>query len=280
MGWLLDPLQYAFFRNGVIVATVAGALCGLIGTFVVLRGMSYIGHGLSHAIFGGFAVSTVLAVNLFLGAGLWGFLSAMGILAVTKRRAIGADAAIGVITTASYAFGVALLKAVKGPSKSFDALLFGNVLGVGTAEIWRVVAVTVVVVAVVFLRYRRLLFTTFDPVVADASGVSGFRSDAILMVMLSASVLVTMNVIGVTLVAAAIVLPPTVARLLTDSFGRMLGLSTALGAVFGFVGMLASFHIAGGEVPSGSMIVLVGSAAFVVALVAAGSSGRAAPAGH
>ena len=105
---LLEPYEFEFFRNGLMVATLAGALCGLVGVYVVLRGMSYIGHGLSHAIFGGFAASALLGVNFLLGAGAWGVASALMINGVTRRRVIGADAAIGVITTASFALGLAL----------------------------------------------------------------------------------------------------------------------------------------------------------------------------
>src|SRR5688572_12548396 len=108
MGELLHPYEFEFFRNGVIVATIAGALCGLIGVFVVLKGMSYIGHGLSHAIFGGYAVSALIGINFVLGAGAWGVVSTLMINGVTRRRVIGADAAIGVITTASFALGLAL----------------------------------------------------------------------------------------------------------------------------------------------------------------------------
>ena len=118
MSSLFEPFQYAFFRNGVAVATVSGALCGLIGVYVVLRGMSYIGHGLSHSIFGGFALSTLVGVNPFLGAGLWGFGSALATTAVTNRRKLGADAAIGVITTGSYAMGIVAFKVATGPKRS------------------------------------------------------------------------------------------------------------------------------------------------------------------
>ena len=107
---VLSPFQFEFFVNGLLVATLSGALCGLVGVYVVLKGMSYIGHGLSHAIFGGFAASALLGVNFFLGAGAWGFAAAMMINGVTRRRSIGSDAAIGVITTASFAIGVALIK--------------------------------------------------------------------------------------------------------------------------------------------------------------------------
>src|SRR5438874_13685696 len=109
MHFLLDPLQFGFVRHALIVCAFAGALCGLLGVFVTLRGMSYIGHGLSHAIFGGAALCAAVSVNFFVGAGLWGLGSGLAISRVTKRRIIGSDAAIGVITTASFAFGVALL---------------------------------------------------------------------------------------------------------------------------------------------------------------------------
>jgi ABC-type Mn2+/Zn2+ transport system permease subunit len=267
IGELLEPLSYEFFRNGLAVATLAGALCGLVGVFVVLKGMSYIGHGLSHAIFGGFAASALLGVNILLGAGVWGVASALMINGVTRRRLIGADAAIGVITTASFALGLALLALFGGVGPNFDAALFGSILGVSDADVIAVGAVAALAAAVVALRYRSLLFTTFDPEVADASGVSAARNDALLMVVLAAAILTTMQVLGVTLVAAALVIPPTVARMLTDRFSRMLVLSTAIGAACGFVGMNLSYHL---DVQSGPAIVLVGAALFAVAFIVTG----------
>jgi len=260
---LLVPFQFEFFVNGLIAATLAGALCGLVGVYIVLRGMSYIGHGLSHAIFGGFAASTLVGVNFFLGAGLWGLASALAINSVARRRRIGADAAIGVVTTASFALGVALLSKLGSRGPSFDAALFGSILGVTRGQIVALVAVTVFAGLVVFTRYRALLFASFDPEVADSSGVRVARTDALLMLVLSMSILATLTVIGVTLVAATLVIPAVVARMLTDSFGRMLGLSTAIGALCGFVGMNASYHL---DVPSGTMIVLTGAAVFVATL--------------
>jgi manganese/iron transport system permease protein/iron/zinc/copper transport system permease protein len=256
----LQPFAFEFFRNGLAVATLAGALCGLVGVYVVLKGMSYIGHGLSHAIFGGFAASTLLGINFFLGAGVWGFASALMISGVTRRRLIGADAAIGVITTSSFALGLALF-AVFGTagSGSFDAALFGSILGVGAEDIWAIAAVMLFAVAVIFLRYRALLFTAFDPDVADASGVNIARIDALLMLVLAASILATMQVVGVTLIAATLVIPATVARMLTHSFSRMLFLATGIGAFSGFLGMNLSYHL---DVQSGPAIVLVGATIF------------------
>ena len=268
---LLRPFDFQFFVNGLAVATLAGALCGLVGVYVVLKGMSYIGHGLSHAIFGGFAASTLLGVNFVLGAGAWGIASALMINGVTRRRVIGADAAIGVITTASFALGLALVALFGTTSQSFDAALFGSILGVATTDVVVVAAVLALAVAVVAARYRALLFTTFDPEVADASGVRTARIDALLMVALALSILATMQVLGVTLIAATLVIPPTVARMLTNSFARMLALSTAIGASCGFVGMNLSYHL---DVQSGPTIVLVGASLFAIVFAATGARGR------
>src|SRR3954453_15665787 len=141
MHFLLDPLQFGFVRHALIVCAFAGALCGLLGVFVVLRGMSYIGHGLSHAIFGGAAICAALSVNFFIGAGLWGLASGLAVSRVTKRRIIGGDAAIGVITTASFAFGIALLGLYSRVKRSIDATVFGSVLGVSTTDMWVIIIV-------------------------------------------------------------------------------------------------------------------------------------------
>lgn len=277
MDTLLAPFAFDFFRNGVMVATLAGALCGVVGVYVVLKGMSYIGHGLSHAIFGGFAASALLGVNVLLGAGAWGIASALMINGVTRRRIIGADAAIGVITTASFALGLALF-AVFGSSgsRSFDALLFGSILGVGTSDVLAIGGVALLVGAVIFFAYRPLLFTTFDPEVADVSGLRTARVEALLMVVLSVTILATMKVLGVTLIAAVLVIPATVARMLTNSFARMLGWATVIGATAGFVGMNLSYHL---DIQSGPAIVLVGAAMFGLTFAATGRRGLGRVAG-
>ncbi|MDQ3575295.1 MAG: metal ABC transporter permease [Actinomycetota bacterium] len=267
---LLEPFQYTFFRHGIVVATLAGGLCGLVGVYVVLRGMSYIGHGLSHAIFGGAAASAVVNFNFYLGAGLWGLASALMIGRVTRRRPIGSDAAIGVITTASFALGLVLFGLFGTAGKSMDAVLFGSILGVTAVDVWAVVAVAGSAAAIVFFRYRALLFATFDPEVADVSGVNTARTDALLMLVLAVSILATMKVIGVVLIAAMLVIPPVAARMLTNSFARMLWLSVAIGAACGLVGMYLSYHL---DVSSGATIVLAGAVVFGVTFALTGSSG-------
>lgn len=275
MSILLEPFSLDLFRNGLAIAALAGALCGLLGVYVVLRGMSYIGHGLSHAIFGGAVASYLLGVNFYAGASAWGFVSAIMVNRVARRRTIGADAAIGVVTTASFAVGLALIS-LRGTSfrRNLDAALFGNILGVQATDVAVVGLVALGAAALVFFGYRKLLFTTFDPDVAEASGVRTGRVDAAFSFALAATIVATMNVMGVLLIAAALVIPPVIARMLTNSFARMLWYSVTIGATAGFVGMYLSWYV---DIASGPSIVLTEAALFAVVYAITGARGRRGP---
>ncbi len=275
MNTLLEPFHYAFFRHGILVAVIACALCGLVGTYVVLRGMSYIGHGLSHAIFGGAVASYALGFNFYVGALVWGLFSALMINRVARRKTIGADAAIGVVTSASFAVGIAIISVIGSFTRNFEAALFGNVLGVTMFDVYLVSAVAVFAGAVVFLRYRQLLFATFDPEVAAVSGVNTALTDALLAIILAATIAATMTVLGVTMIAATLVIPPVIGRLLTDSFHRMLWISVITGSLCGFVGVYLSYYL---DWSSGASVVLTASAVFVVAFVVSGVRRRRLPA--
>jgi ABC-type Mn2+/Zn2+ transport system permease subunit len=264
MQTLLEPFEFSFFRSGTIAAVLVGALCGLIGVYIVLRGMSYIGHGLSHAIFGGAVVSSLLEWNFYLGAGLWGFIAALLINQTVRRTRIKADAAIGVITTASFAIGVVLISRARSFTRDFDAALFGNVLGVGPDDVIIVAGVTALVGGLVFFLYKQLLFTTFDPEVAQVYGVQTGWVDTLFALALAAALIVSMQILGVTLIAAALVVPAITARLLTDSFNRMVLWSTLIGAATGFLGMYLSYYL---DIASGASIVLFQAALFTLALV-------------
>jgi manganese/iron transport system permease protein/iron/zinc/copper transport system permease protein len=263
MTWLLEPFQFEFFRTGTLAALLAGALCGLLGVYIVLRGMSYIGHGLSHAIFGGAVVSFVMQWNFYIGAGLWGFLSALLINQTARRTRIGADAAIGVITTASFAVGVALISRYRRFTQSFDAALFGNILGVTWSDVLVIGGVTLLVMGAVFFAYKQLLFTTFDAEVARVYGVRTEWMDTLFALLLAAAIIASMQVLGVTLIAAALIIPAITARLLTDSFHRMVLLSTAIGAGSGVLGMYLSYYV---DIASGATIVLLQSTVFGLVL--------------
>ena len=232
--------------------------------------MSYIGHGLSHAIFGGFAASALLGVNFLLGAGVWGVASALMINGVTRRRVIGADAAIGVITTASFALGLALFARLRAARAE---LRRGAVRQHPRRRAGQDVLVDRVRHASLAARARLLRATArccsrrSTPRSPRRRASAPPRVDALLMVVLAASILATMQVLGVTLIAATLVIPATVARMLTNSFSRMLWLATGIGAVCGFVGMNLSYHL---DVQSGPTIVLVGAALFAIVFVVTG----------
>ncbi len=271
MDLLTEPLSYQFFRMGLAVSILVGLLCGLIGVYVVLRHMSYIGHGLSHAVFGGAVVAYVASIDFYLGAGTWAFFSALLINAVARSHRVGADAAIGIVTTASFALGVALISQTRSFTTNFEAALFGNILGVTPLDLLVVLSVTLAVAAFIVLFYKQLLFVTFDPEVAPIFGVRTRTVDALFALALAATIVASINVVGVTLIAATLIIPATTARLMTDSFARMLVLSSALGAVSGALGMYASYWL---DISSGATIVLLEAGIFGVVFVAAAISGR------
>lgn len=275
MSTLLEPFQYAFFRHAIVVAVLAGVLCGLVGVYVVLRGMSYIGHGLSHAIFGGAVASYALGFNFYVGALTWGLISALLIQKVARRKTIGADAAIGVVTSASFAIGIAIISVIGSFTRNFEAALFGNVLGVTLGDVWLVAAVAMFAGGIVFFRYRELLFTTFDPEVAEVSGVNTAVTDTLLALILAGTIASTMTVMGVTLIAATLVIPPVIARLLTDSFHKMLWISVAVGGGCGFVGVYLSYYL---NWSSGASVVITAAVVFVIAFVFSGARARRTPA--
>ncbi len=268
---LFEPYGFQFFQRGIIVATIAGALCGLLGVFVVLRGMSYIGHGLSHAVFGGAAASAVIGINFFIGAGIWGIISGVLIARVARRRVLGADAAIGVVTTASFALGLALMNRYGQASKSIEAVLFGSVLGVKVADIVAVSLVAIFALAVIVVWYRKLLFSTFDPDVAQVSGVNVSVVEVVLLSLLSLTILVTMRVIGTLLISALLVIPAAAARMTTNSFSKLLWISPLIGAVTCFVGMNLSYHL---DTSASATIILLDALVFIVVYTVAGTRNR------
>ncbi len=274
--WLKEPWTYAFFRHGMVAATLAGALAGLVGTYVILRRMSYIGHGLSHAILGGAVVGYVTHFSFYATGGIWGAISALLITGVSRTRKIGADAAIGIVTTGSYAIGIALISRGHHFTRNFESAFFGNILGVTTTDVWVLVGVGLGVAAAIFFLYKQLLFVTFDAEVAASYGVRTGLVDVVFSLLLAAAIIATMRILGVTLISAAIVTPAVVARLATDRFSRMLVLSVVVGAVCGFGGMYVSYY---GDIASGATVTLFAAAVFAVVYVTTLIRGRLRPIG-
>ena len=256
---LLEPFQYEFFRSAIIVSILVGGVCGLLGVYIVLRGMSYIGHGMSHAIFGGAVVGCIAGFSFYIGAAIWGFVSAFLINEITRRNKIKADAAIGVVTTAGFAIGVFLISTTRSYTRNFEALLFGNILSITDQDLLVIVFVTIITTVFIFFFQKRLLFTLFDKETARVYGVRTDTVELLFSLVLCTVVIASMNSIGVTLLAAAIVAPAISARMITNNFTKMIICSTIMGVLTAFLGMYSSYFF---DSASGSTIVLYGAACF------------------
>jgi manganese/iron transport system permease protein/iron/zinc/copper transport system permease protein len=264
MDFIFQPFQYEFFNRAIFVSILVGGTCGLLGVYIVLRGMSYIGHGMSHAVFGGAVSSYIIGLNFYIGAAIWGILSALLITQINKRYKIKADAAIGVVTTAGFAIGIFLMSTGQTPIRNFESLLFGNILSVNDLDFIFIIFISIVTITFIFFFQKRLLFTIFDTDTAKVYGVKTDRIDLFFSIVLAIVVIAAMNSIGVTLLAVAIIAPAISARLITNNFFKMLILSSIIGIITAFLGMYCSFYV---DSPSGATIVLFGTASFIIAII-------------
>jgi ABC-type Mn2+/Zn2+ transport system permease subunit len=261
---LIQPFHYEFFTRAIIVSILIGATCGLLGVYIVLRGMSYIGHGMSHAVFGGAIISNIMGIYFYIGAAIWGILSGVLITEINKRYKIKADAAIGVVTTAGFAIGVFLMNTSQTPLRNIESLLFGNILAVTDLDFIFILIVFIITITYIFFFQKRLLFTIFDSETAKVYGVKTDRVEMLFSIVLAIVVISAMNSIGVTLLAAAIIAPAISARLITNNFSKILILSTIIGIINAFLGMYSSFYI---DSPSGATIVLFGTTSFIITII-------------
>lgn len=259
MNWILGPFEFAFFPRALLAGVLVGAMCGALGVFVILRRMSYIGHGLSQSVLGGVAISLLLGRGVYAGAVGATLLSALAINWVGRRRGLHADAGIGIVSTAMFAAGVVVISANRDLSVNLNNLLFGNVLGVAPSDLVVLVAVATTLAVGLVMLYKPLVFATFDPIGASAQGVRTGLMEIVFNVATAAVVVVSVRVVGVLLIAAAIVVPAAASRLLARSFGPLLVGSTVLGAVTAVVGLYISYHA---NTASGPSIVLTSAAVF------------------
>lgn len=225
MNVLLAPFEFAFFGRALLAVIVIGALCGALGAFVLLRRLSYIGQGLSQSVLGGVAVSIALGLGLYVGAAVATVTATLLIDRVRRRRGLYADAAIGIVTLSMFAAGIAVVSANRSREFNVTNVLFGNVLGVQIDDLIVVGVVAALFFIVLATLYKPLLFTTFDSVVARSHGIRTGAMDAVFNVCLAAVVVVSLRVLGVLLIAAALIIPAATARLATRSFSVMLPLS-------------------------------------------------------
>ena len=259
---LLEPLQYAFFIRALIMGALVGAACGLIGVFVTVRRMSYVGHGLAHAAFGGAVLAYVSHGNFYLGAGAWVFGAMLLVVFMMRQRRIPADAAVGLVTTASFALGVVLLGRLERVTRNLESALFGCLLGVTDQDVQVAAVVVLILLGLVVFNYKGLLATAFDPDAARVVGVPVGKMDLLYAAMLAAVMVLGMRVLGATLLAAAVVVPAMTARMLTDRFRTLIFLAPLFGAVFSIGGLYVSFFL---NVAAGAAIVLTGIFGFLIA---------------
>jgi manganese/iron transport system permease protein len=268
--WILDPLQYDFMWRALVAVVVMGAVTGTIGTWVVLRGLSFMGDAMAHAIFPGIVIAFLLGQSILLGALAFGILTSVAITLLATNRRVTEDTAIGVLFAGTFALGVVLISTSRNFTRDLASFLFGNVLGVTAGDLWTAVVVGGVVVALIALFYKELLITSFDRGGALAIGLPVLWLDLLLFVLISLTIVVSLNAVGNILVVAMLVTPAATARLLTDRLPVMLGLSAGIGATSGVVGLIVSYHV---DVAAGGTIVLVATAGFGVVWLLAPTHG-------
>ena len=239
-----------------------GLLCGVIGTYVVLRGMAFLGDAMAHAVFPGIVIAFLLRVDILLGGLAFGVLTALGIGAVSQHRRVSNDSAIGVLFVGAFALGVVLISSIRSYVRDLASILLGDILGVTPQDLWLTVAVGCLVVALVCLFHKELALASFDRDMAQAMGLPVALLDNGLLVLLALVVIVSVQAVGTVLALAMLVTPAATARLLTDRVVPMMLTAAALGALSGVAGLYASFYL---NIASGGAIVLVATAMFFVA---------------
>ncbi|MCC6383060.1 MAG: metal ABC transporter permease [Dehalococcoidia bacterium] len=265
-----EPLSYPFMQRALLEIAIVGALCGLVGCFVVLRGLAFIGDALAHAVFPGVVLSYIAGRSILIGAFVFGAFTALGVAVLSRRRRVSEDSAIGVVFAAFFALGVVLISRRAGFKRDLGSLLFGNVLGVSQEDVIATAVIALVVVFVLLALLKELTLVAFDSTMARAAGYPVFVLDLVLLMLVTATIVVSLQTVGNILILALIVTPPAAARLLTDRLGRMMGLSVVLAVGSGVLGLFVSYHA---DTAAGGTIVLTATAAFLVALAFAPNHG-------
>jgi len=269
---ITEPLEYPFMQRALLEIVIVGVLCGVVGTFVVLRGLAFIGDALAHAVFPGVVMAYLAGVSIMVGALAFGLLTALGIGILSRSRRVSEDTAIGVLFAAFFAFGIVLISRNSGFNRDLGSLLFGSILGISQQDVIVSAVILLVVLAVLLLVLKELALVAFDATLARALGYPVFWLDLLLLMLVAATIVSGLQSVGNILILALIVTPAATARLLTDRLGRMMVISGALGASSGIFGLYLSYHAG---FSAGATIVLVATACFLLALVAAPRHGLA-----
>jgi ABC-type Mn2+/Zn2+ transport system permease subunit len=276
---LAAPLEFGFMQRGLAAAALIALVCAVIGAFVVLQELAFIGDALAHASFPGVVIAFMLKLNLELGGALVGILTALGIGAITRRSKLSQDTAIGVLFAGTFALGVALLSTVKNYTKDLFGLLLGDVLAIQAGDLVVIAALGAVMLLIVLALYKELVLLTFDPVQAEVIGLPVERLRQLLLVMMAVTIVIAIQTVGIVLVVAMLVTPAATATLLVRRFPLVMLVGALQGVIGAVVGLYLSFYL---SIASGATIVLVLTAMFALALILAPARRRwrAAEAAH
>lgn len=266
---LLNP-DLAFLPKALVVAIMSSIVTGVVGTYVVLRGMAFIGDAVAHAVFPGLAVAFVLQGNLVLGGAVAGVVTAVLVALLSQNRRLREDSIIGVLFVAAFALGIVIISQAPGYAGSLQQFLFGSITGIPDEDVAVVAIGGALILALVFLFHRDFVLITLDREMARAAGVPVLPLDLLLYALVAMAVVLSVQMIGNVLVLALLIAPAATARLLTDRLGVMMTLAPVIGAVSAIVGLYLSWSI---DLPAGGTIVLVATAFFVAAWLLAPKHG-------
>lgn len=264
---LLEPLQFGFMQRGLLASVLVAVVCGVLGSFVVLKRLAFIGDALAHASFGGVALAFVLGANIYLGAFVFALATALGVGAITGRGRVSSDTAIGVLFSGTFALGILIISRVEEYTTDLFGYLFGDVLSISEGDLWTMTALGLLVLALVATFYRQLLFVAFDPAVAAASGLPARALEYLLLALLGVTIVTAIQAVGIILVVALLVTPSATAYLLTRRFHHMIAGSVAVGSLSAVLGIYLSYYL---DLASGAAIILVATALFFAALALSG----------
>jgi len=272
MELLLTPLSYEFMQRGLMASTMVGILCAVVGCYVVLRSMAFLGDAMAHAILPGVAVAYLLKGNLMLGALVAALAVALAIGFFTRQGTIKEDTAIGILFAAALSLGVLLISTIKTYAVDLTHILFGNVLGVSEMDVWLTAGLGLVVLATIMLLFKEFLVISFDPVLAATIRLPAERLRNLMLVLIALTIVVSMQTVGVGLVAAMLVTPGATAYLLTRRLPTMMLIAALIGAFSSLAGLYLSFYI---NVASGAAVVLIATIIFLLVFLFAPARGLA-----
>lgn len=259
---LTDPLQYDFMQRGLMAATIIGVVCAVIGCYVVLRSMAFLGDALAHAILPGVAIAYLLGGSLLLGALVAAVVVALAIGFFSRGGTIREDTAIGVLFAAALALGVALISSIRTYAKDLSHILFGDILGISVSDLWTVAILSGLVLITLFALYRPFLVVSFDPILAQTLRLPAEFLRNLMLILLAITIVVSMKAVGIGLVAAMLVTPAAAAYLLTRRLPSMMAVSGLIGGLSSMIGLYLSYYL---NIASGAAIVLVATAFFLLA---------------